>query len=61
MLKRAKLQGDCNLYTLRLSFATLTTEGGASSVGRSAQRGHTDADFTDEVYVTILTGRQKAE
>jgi integrase len=59
LIKRAKLPEEFTLYTLRRTFATLTTAAGASRVGRSASTGHADADFTDEVYVTTLPSRQK--
>ena len=60
LLKRAKLSDEFSLYSLRRSFATLTTAGGASRIGRSTQMGHADPDFTDDVYVTILPSMQKS-
>ena len=59
LAKRAKLPEEFTLYTLRRTFATLTTAAGASRVGRSASMGHADADFTDAVYVTTLPSMQK--
>ena len=60
LIRRAKLPEEFTLYTLRRIFATLATATGASRLGRSAQMGHADPDFTDEVYVTTLPIIQKS-
>ena len=60
LFRRAKLPAEFNLYTLRRTFATLSTAAGASRVGRSIQMGHADPDFTDEVYVTTLPSMKKS-
>jgi integrase len=60
LFRRAGLSEEFSFYTLRRSFATLTTAAGASRVGRSSMMGHADPNFTDEVYVSILPSMQKA-
>lgn len=60
LIRRARLPEEFSLYTLRRTFATLATAAGASRLGRSAQMGHADPDFTDDVYVTTLPSMQKS-
>lgn len=60
LLRRAGLSQKFSFYTLRRSFATLTTATGASRVGRSSMMGHADPGFTDDVYVSILPSMQKS-
>lgn len=60
LLRRAGLSQEFSFYTLRRSFATLATATGASRAGRSSMMGHADADFTDEVYVSVLPSMKKS-
>lgn len=59
VLKRAKVEGQANLYRLRHSFATLSLLAGADVKSVSHAMGHSSVWFTQDTYQHVLPAMKK--
>jgi integrase len=59
LLERAGLSAEFSPYTLRRTFALLLRRANVSAREVSEQMGHTSAEFTERVYVTVYDSAKR--
>jgi integrase len=59
LLVRAGLPSEFSPYTMRRSFSSLLRRAGVSAKEVSEQMGHTNVNFTDDVYVTVYDSAKR--